>query len=467
MTRLRIRQWILAAGVATMIAAPGLPVGAQDAVTLSPAEMEKAAKLSLETGYFERAETFAAALLTRDETDVVAHLIRSRALRLMGELEPARKAARAGWSHAETDEERYAAALLMAQALSSQDKRTRAQFWLRRAAQHAPSEAHKAKAAQDFRYVQRRNPWSTYLSFTLAPNSNINNGSARESLEIENELYDVLAGGPVTVPIDDTSRALSGIEIGGQLQTRYRFAQTETTAHDLRATLSYRTFRLSDSAERDAPDVSGSDYAYGTVSVGYGFKRLRADRRGEFGLTTDIGQAFYAGSRYNSFVRAGVSQTYYTDRRTKLRFGAVAEAENGQAVSDTESLLLSLSRDRQMRSGNGLHLGVTVKRQISDNPVHDYAETRLRSGLVLGKRVMGVRWRFGAGVAFRDYEESFFDPSGRQDTRLELDATATFEQIDYYGFSPTVSVRASKTNSNVALYDVNRFGVSLGIVSKF
>ena len=62
-----------------------------------------------------------------------------------------------------------AAALAVAQALSSEGARTRAQLWLRRAMQVAPTKRQKALAVRDFRYVRLRNPWSTRLSFSVAP----------------------------------------------------------------------------------------------------------------------------------------------------------------------------------------------------------------------------------------------------------------------------------------------------------
>ena len=67
-------------------------------------------------------------------------------------------------------------------------------------------------------------------------------------------------------------------------------------------------------ARGEAPqNVDGSDFAYGTVQLGYGFKQLRKDRRGEFSLTADIGQSYYGGEEYNSYFRTSIGQSYYLD----------------------------------------------------------------------------------------------------------------------------------------------------------
>ncbi len=468
-------------GVAAIVAAPFGTVVAQDVAQVTPQELEQAAKLTLQGGDTARAIAFADALLMRNPADVTAHLIRSAALRKQGELGKARQSARAGWRHAKTDNEKYTAALLMAQALSSDEKRTRAQIWLRRARQVAPTPAHAAQAARDFQYVQRRNPWHTQLSFTLAPNSNINNGSARDTSALYYEFFNPFNPDGIEATLTAASKALSGLEAGADIQSRYRFHQTERTAHDLRLGLSYRSYRLSDQSRKDlaAQDatriangdvplgISGNDYAYGTVRLGYGYKRLRTDRRGEFGLTADLGQTFYGGARYNSFLRANIGQTYYTNQTTKLRFDLSTDLRQAQRGSDTQSVSISTGVSKQLANGNGLYLGAAVAGLRSQTASLEYNELRLRSGYVLGRPVFGTSLQFGLGTSYRDYGVSPHDASGRRDLELSADVTATFNRIDYYGFNPTLSLSASTTNSNIGLYDVNRVGLSIGISSAF
>ena len=453
-------------GAVTCVTAP-LALAKDTTTTLSPAQLEKAAALDIQSGNWPRAEALAQALLTRNPKDVTAHLMRSRALVGLGRFADARDAANAAWRNATTKPEKYNAALLMAQALSSDEKRTRAQWWLRRAVQNAPSEGHAKRARQDFRYVQRRNPWQTYLSFTFAPNSNINNGSARDSY-LSNSVFDhLLGGGPQLRPINPEARALSGLEVGAQVQTRYRFAQSERRAHDLQFGLSYRTYMLSSSSKSDVHDASGSDYAFGAVSLGYTFKQLRKDGRGELNAGAEIGQLFYDGARYSSYLRATAEQSYYVSAKTKLRFGLTAETENGQRVSDSESLSVSFNFDRALANGDGLNLGVTLAEQQSPNTLHEYSEARLRSGYLFGREVMGASVQIGLEAKLRDYDAHLLSIEGRRDLAISADVSATFRQIDYYGFNPRMTLSASKTNSNIGVYDSNRLGLSIGIASAF
>lgn len=474
----------LTVGVAAFAAAP--TAFAQDtssqSVQLTAAQMRLAAEASLHKGQPAKALVFTDALLKRDPNDVTALLIRSHALRALQQYAPAQEAARAAWRSAETDNQKFSAAMLMAQSLSSDGKRTRAQLWLRRAAQLAPTPQHAARAARDFKYVQRRNPWQTHLSFTLAPNSNINNGSARDTSAL---LYRILnpldVDGVGEITLGAESKALSGIEAGFNLRTRYRFHQTERSAHDLSLGLSYRSYQLSTSAqdaldeadaERIAQDqpsqrVTGSDFAYGSVQLGYGYKRLRADNRGEFSLRADLGQSFYGGARYNSFVRASIGQTYITSPTTRLSFGLSADMRNAQRGEDQDTLRLTAGMSRKLSGGDGLYLGATASVSRADAERFEYKEIGLRSSYLLGRDVMGTSLQFGINTSFRDYDVSPHDASGRREFKVGAEVTATFTQIDYFGFNPSVSLTASKTNSNIGLYDVNRVGLNIGIASAF
>ncbi|WP_299415126.1 surface lipoprotein assembly modifier [uncultured Sulfitobacter sp.] len=454
----------------------------ENQIALDVTQMRMAAELNLHNGDTARALAFANALLQRDPMDITALLIRAHALRARGEYTTAQTTARTAWRAAQSDNHKFAAAMLMAQSLSSQGKRTRAQLWLRRAAQIAPSERHAARAARDFKYVRRQNQWRTHLSFTLAPNSNINNGSSRDSSSLLYQLTNPFnIDGAGEIALGAASQALSGIETGVQVQSRYRFHQTERTAHDLRLGLSYRTYHLSSSSKDDlaaddaarvargeeANNLTGSDFAYGTLELGYGYKQLRADKRGEFSLSADLGQSFYGGERYNRYLRARVGQTYYANQTTKYDFGAAAEKRRSEGGSDQHVMSLSAGMSRALANGDGLYLGVAVTSTRADLERLEYDELRLRSGYVLGRDVMGTRLQFGISTSFRDYDVSPHDPSGRREFQVAAEVTATFKQIDYYGFNPTVSLSASTTDSNIGLYDVNRVGLSIGIASSF
>lgn len=456
-------------GLARSIAAAGLavccalPLAAEE--QYSPDELRQVAASALREGKPRTARQFGTALIARDPADLNAHLILARAARDLGDMSGARASARTAWRLADTPSERYSAALITAQILATDGKRTRAQLWLRRAAQHAPNDALRARAERDFGYVKQRNLWRTDLTFTIAPNTNINNGSANDRSRLNYAISELLFGEPIEYALDAEAQAIAGLEIGGSVRTRYRFSQTPVSAHDAKVSLSYRTFNITD--DLGSSETTGSDFAFGTLALGYGFRHLNMERRGEFALDTEVGQSWYGGSRYATYLRLQAQQKLRVQGNRQLRFGGDLERQWGQATPDLDTIGLSASLTQAFASGNSGFLGLSAKATHSPNLGSEYTEVTLRSGLALRKPVMGAALQFGLGFSWRDYDISRDSPDGRQDTRVFADVTATFKDIDYYGFNPTVTLSASTTDSNVALYDVNRVGLNIGIRSAF
>ena len=127
--------------------------------TATPDQVRQAAAVALKQGRNAQAYSFSEALLQRDPQDRLALLIKSRSARSLGEFRDARLSARQAWKLAESDSQKYAASMVMAQALSSGGQKTLAKFWLRRAVQHAPNRHLERVAIRDFRYVRAASPW--------------------------------------------------------------------------------------------------------------------------------------------------------------------------------------------------------------------------------------------------------------------------------------------------------------------
>ncbi|WP_162798568.1 porin family protein [Sulfitobacter sp. SK012] len=464
--------------MAGFIAMPLAHAQAESTRRVAPQEIEKAAFISLQERDPARALFYAEALAERDPDDLTPQLLMARALRDLGRYKEAQKAARRAWSLAEDGSQKFSSALIMAQTLSSDNKRTRAQLWLRRAVHHAPTEQLAARAKRDFKYVQQRNPWQTYLSFTLAPNSNINNGSVRDSSRLNYAISDIVFGGPIEYTLSGASQALSGLEIGGDVKARYRFSQTSRTAHDVNFSMAYRTFVLSSSAKdilREAKEESGStddlptgsDFAYGRVSIGYRYSRLNYNGKGELIARAELGQSWYGGASYTAFFRGGLSQSYRPSRAHKFTLALNTEVQDGYRTYDSHKSLVTGSIGKLLESGSSIYGAASFGAQTSNYKDAEYGEFALRAGYVMRKPVMGAGLFFGLGTSYRDYEVSQHDASGRNDLRVTADVTAVFRQIDYYGFNPSLTLKYERTESNIGLYDTRRLGMSVGIRSSF
>ncbi|MCR9125134.1 MAG: surface lipoprotein assembly modifier [Rhodobacteraceae bacterium] len=460
----RARLWMRAAAFAAVFCAAQAPA---DPVELSPGQMRAAAVGALDRSDPQRALRYADALTARDPADRTAHLVRARALRDMGRTAQARKAAGNAWALAQTPEQKYAGAMVMAQVLSTAGHRTRAQLWLRRAVQNAPDDALAARARRDFRYVRSRNPWATRFSFSVLPQSNINNGSSERTSYLNYDLSRVIYGEPVAYQLGGTARALSGVEYALGLDTRYRFAQTPTRAHDLTLSFDTRHYTLSAEAKRIAPAARGSDFAFTSYALGYQHRGLLRDGRAEYTLGFDLGQSWYGGDPYARFMRGAVSHAQALAPHLRLFGRLSAERQFGQNTADTDTLRADFSVTRKLVNGIEMNLGLGAA--LTASPVADaeFTELGLSARLALPDPVMGAHVTMGLGLRNRDHDTTRHGPDGRSDTRLSADLTLTFRDIDYYGFNPTMTVTAAQTQSNIGLYTADRLGVNFGIQSAF
>ena len=461
-----IRASARALALIATLAALAVPAGA-DTVELAPDQMRLAALMALRGGDAPRALRYSDALLTRDPDDRTALMVRSRAARDLGRFDQAKNAARSAWQLAEDDAQKYSSSLLMAQALSSAGQRTRAQWWLRRAVQHAPNEAAERKAIGDFRYVRARNPWAGQLSFSITPDTNINNGSSARFSFLDYKLSEIYFGRPVEYELVDSARALSGIQYALDLATRYRFVETATRAHDLTFTANLRNYTLSNKAKSIAPTAKGSDFAFYTYSLGYAHKGLNFDRRGEYRLGIDGGQSWYGGAEYARFARLSGGQSYRLQSGDKINLRLAGERQFGIATVDSDLLRADFSYTTRIWGGATLWTNATLAAAQSPSAANEFREIGLRAELTLAKPMAGATVQMGLWARNRDYDVSPHSRDGRQDDRVQADLTMIFRKIDYYGFNPTMQLSASHTESNISLYDANRVGLNFGIRSAF
>jgi len=430
-------------------------------VELTPEQAYQAGFDRLNAGQSELANAIADALLQRDPEEFRVLILKARAARNIGQFDEAAAAGRMAWQVAQTDIQKFSAAMVTAQALSSGGQRTRAQLWLRRAANVAPNRGSHALAARDFRYVRARNPWATQLSFNITPSSNINNGSARETTQV------YYFGLPFEFQLSGTARALEGMEYSTGVATRYRFAQSATRAHDIVAQFNHRTYSLSADAKAIAPTASGSDFEFTQVALGYVFQGKPKNGLGRYTLNATVGHSWYGGQNYFDYLRLGGSQNIKLDDKTMLAFSGSVERQFGDASPDADIGRVDMRVIRQIGTIGRLSLSLGQSESTSTTDVSEYSERRTGLNFALANPILGAQVSLGLDWRHRDYPRSSYDPAGREDREASASLNMVFTGIERYGFNPTVSVHASQTDSSVGRYDSERLGLSLGVRSSF
>ncbi|SHE43732.1 Protein of unknown function [Litoreibacter ascidiaceicola] len=406
------------------------------------------------------AKEIALALLQRDVEDVKALLILSRAERLLDNSQQAKIAGKRAWKAATTSEDRFTAAMLTAQAISSSGNKIGAQLWLRRAAEVAPNDKLKSTAVRDLRHVRGTSPLALSLDVSVAPSSNINNGSKSDSIEI--------FGLPFTLSGD--AQALSGVEYSLGAALSYKLPQSGAWNLTAGAVVDAKHYTLSSSAKATAPNVSGSDYAFHQLQFSLSASRPDADRRGATSLYVKTGQNWYGGSVLTRFAGVGVGRQIRSGDRSSLSFNLGAERQWRQDAALRSADVVNFSTTWAHGLKNGSSLWVT-----------GYASDTSSKSTAIAQETFGARIRYAHGKPIfastnlelsLGYEQKSFDRAQfpfarREDDTVSASATMIFNNLDYMGFAPTAEVSAKRTTSTLGQFDVEDLGVKLGLRSTF
>jgi hypothetical protein len=434
-------------------------------LVIDPPTMRILAFEAVQAGFAEDALEITDALLARDPNDASALTIRSQALRALGRYPEAIEAARAAWKAADTQPARFGAAMAMAAAQSSSGRRTRAELWLRRAANVAPNERTYAIAQRDFGYVQSRNPWRFVFDLTAAPSSNVNNGSSADAF--------ALPGIPVFFEIAPENQALSGAQLGFGVEVTYRFNPTGPNRQTaLTFGTSVQAATLSSSARRSAPLADASDYTLSTVETGLTHRRgFGPDGTTILNLSGTLGHNWYGGADLSNYVELGAQITRPITPRVAVTFGLSADditrldrpLQSSTKTEVTAGLQFALGPNNADR----LSLRLASTDVASDSvEVRNHA-TSLAISWEKGAPIAGIGIAASLTVEDRRFPNSRYVAGGRDDLRLTGKIGLTFTQIDYLGFSPVLEIQASRNQSNSALHDSQALGINLGIASTF
>jgi len=428
-------------------------------ISLTPQQLVITAGRALAARMPDAALDMAQALLQRDPNDVQALLIKARALRDMGQFDDASKAAKSAWSLAQSAPEKFGAAMVMAQISSSDGRRTVAQVWLRRATQHATTDRQRAQARRDFQYVRARNPWSLKLSFGAAPSSNINGGTNTDTI--------TLFGLPFELSPD--AQALSGYQVNASVDLSYRIAgngQSETRA-GLQAYA--HANRLSPTAIALAPDARGADYNYASAAATLVHTRAAQIPGRKLTYSLNIGRNWYAGSPLSDFASTQAQLGMGLGGASHLTVRARADAQRNIAPGAGTLFLGALSGDllRPTDSGAAFRLSFGAQKSFSSDATQQYTQAQVGLDYFFAKPILGTNLSMGISASQKDYAASYYTTNGRHDFQLSAHVEMRFGQVQYYGFSPVVTVKTAQTTSNVALYSTDSTSIALGFRSNF
>ncbi|MCI2397874.1 tetratricopeptide repeat protein [Aliiroseovarius subalbicans] len=452
-------RWVHALALALCLAT-GAGTGARaEIIILTPTQMVEEAARAVAGHQPRAALTLTQAVLAQNPDNLGALLLMSRALRDMGRNDDARVAAKRAWALAETPAQRFPVALLMAQATASGGNQTLAQIWLRRAAQNARSDGERALVRRDFNYVRARNPWRFEVDFGASPSSNVNGGSVEDTI--------TLFGLPFDLSPD--AQALSGYQVHGAVDLSFRIAETARSQSRVGLQAYARETWLSDSARAAAPDVPPGAYDYQSVALTFHHDRALQKRGRKLSFSASIGRNWYGGVRLSDFVSAGVDLRLPVAQKDRLTLSARADLQDTASAATPAVAVGDLGLELLHPTGNGnaIRLNLGLRAALSNDVFSEYRQASFGADYLLGKPILGTRVTVGVEMGHKSYDVSRYTSVGRKDTSVSLRADMTLTQVEYFGFSPVLTLDHTRIRSNVSLYTSQTNSLALGFRSSF
>lgn len=371
----------------------------------------------------------------------------------------ARDLGQTAYAHANSDVKKLQSARLVSAAYFGLGRFTAAQFWLRRATNHAKTPQDALQLREDMSAIRKSNPLATSLSFSIAPSDNVNGGAADRTFSL----------GDFTFEFAPSSLALSGIEYSGQVDFLYNLGESETGVTAAGLSLYGRTYSLSQSAKEAAPGVSGSDYAYTQVEASLRHRQNIFEGLGPSEIALQVGRTWYGGDPLRNYARLGLSQDFVLGQDAALTISGFAENQNALSAAQVDTRVYDLKGIYAQRLANQDVLRLTLQRRFhdADEETFTYSDNRFVVSYELAERYWNTKLSLFAGFGYKNYDEFSLSLDGRRDRSVSAGLTAVFEGVSYFGFSPSMTLAANRTQSNVARFTTNGLEARLGFTSNF
>ncbi len=466
--------------LATVGAAP-----AQPSLTLEQART--VARQALRTGQPQLALEIARGLLQANKRDADALLIVAAAQGQLGNPINGRRAATRAYRYSNIPRQKLDAAKVAATLAARKDRYTLTQIWLRRASLHTNSPEAEQKLARDYQRARNLNPWRFNVSTSLRPSSNVNNGSENETQTVDG----VSRVNPILLSV--SAQALSGLTAEGEFDIGYRLARTNRSMTELatrvrvtRVALSSEAHDKADAARAELiadgvplslipDDPKNSDFGstYADLRVRHSFQI--GDTRGDTAsLNAGIATLWYAGERESNLANVSARRTWALKGKTRFTLAASAQHRDvaANSANDTNSFGLLGAYSQQLQSGAFLSVVLSVAETQSDSRALENTAWTMRSSYRFAEKWGPARATASFSLTDTAYPyfaflDGFVVPEGRDDVTVSASLNLFFEDYDYFGFAPEMTLRARKRESNVNRYDTSELSLSLGFRSKF
>ncbi len=442
----------------TWLFACAVPAGAEP-VPNPNTQQHEAAIQAFNADNHDLAVKISRQILTKSPDDFLAHYLEAFSLSEMGAHKTAVAAAKRAFRFAKTDNDRLLAARVAASTLFKGGHYTRAEWWLRRAANNTATPQEARVVSREFQAIRQKNPLALRLGFSIAPSNNINGGTEARAFSLGE--FDFIFG--------EDSRSLSGIEYSGDIEVSYRLSESAKQITHAGLYLFGRTYSLSSASQDAAPDLSGGDYALGLAEVSLSHKRRIFDGLGPTGISAHFGQVWYGGDPLWRYGKLALSQSFPIGQSTEVTLQGSVEKQIGLDIAHPDTRVLNIrgTYARRLDNMDTLRFSLNSRRNDAAFETNTFTDHSATIGYDLAKPVLGSRLSVSLGLGLKTYDEFSLSLNGRKDRYISLEATAVMERVSYFGFSPSWTLSATRTESNVTRFSTLEITGRLGVQSNF
>jgi hypothetical protein len=429
---------------------------------LSLEDGRAAARQAALTGQSDLARDFALALTDADPDDRAALVVLAAVQPQLGAPRDGRLAGARAYRLSQTDEARYEAARLTALAAANEDRYTLSQLWLRRASVNAPDEEAFEQTQSDYRAIRNLNPWSINIGLSFAPSNNVNGGSETE--------FNVIDGLPFVGVLSGDAQALAGVSATADLRLAHAISRQPDSRTSLTARAYARAVWLSDDAEIIAPTSTNSDFGSQVLEFGLNHQRRLGD--GTLSAEALTGLSWFGGDIGANYNRASLRYGNTLSESVSGTISGEVQQTNLEGLFARSNIRSTLTTQIRYKtdSGNRLSGMVSFGAQSSENLNERYETITAQVSYAWTDPIGPIQLSLTAGVSqshYRDYTILLPVPDGRTDMRVFGSATAVFQDINYAGFVPVVTLGVQDTQSNVSRFERNEYSVNIGFRSSF
>lgn len=444
------------------------PIQAQTTVS----DLQAQAEASLAQGDPAQTETVARQLLTRNPEGYIGHLLLALALSDQGNFDAAARAAAQAYRRAETRPDKLVTARLAGTAHFQAGHFARAELWFRRAANHIDTEEEAESVVRAFHRAQQANPFTSHYSAAVAPTDNINGGSASGDGCFQN--YDGTCFWDFTRPEDQ--QALSGLEYTASARLGYRLSRSERQQTSVSAliqgqayTLSHEARALLDSSPMpEVRDVTAQDFASVLAELSLIQRQHDLSPLGPTRTALAFGKYWRGGDPLVRYRDVILEQEIAIGGVGILSLGWQQRDQTALVPSllDTVTTEISTSWRTRLPNEDGIRFTLAAKDSAAGRE-SSYVEYRAGIDYAPIERVLNSRWSISFEAGQRSFPEFATTLDGREDLFATLGMTAVFEDWSYLGFSPSVSLTATRMESDVKGADTTSAALRFGIASNF